>query len=321
MAESRSASALLVAPVRGPAAGRRRRLRSPRRSAGSASVAREPGPRALVWLLGVESLAIGALDVLYVVLAVGVLDHGGSTRRLSERRVRRRRRARRRRHRRARRAPPARAVARSPGSRSGRRRSRCIAVAAVDRRGVPAARRWPASAARCSTSRAARCCSASRRPTRSRASSACSKASRWPGSPSARSPRPRFVALAGGRGAFVCLAAAAAARRAARAARSCSPPMHAVLPVVEIARLRALPIFAPLGAPALEALARALEPVEVPAGDDGDPRGRGRATASTSSPTASSTVSVARRARSASSGAATASARSRCCATCRARRP
>ena len=39
-----------------------------------------------------------------------------------------------------------------------------------------------------------------------------------------------------------------------------------MLPVVEMARLRALPIFAPLGAPALEALARALEPVEVAAG-------------------------------------------------------
>jgi CRP-like cAMP-binding protein len=39
-----------------------------------------------------------------------------------------------------------------------------------------------------------------------------------------------------------------------------------MLPVVEIARLRALPIFGPLGAPALEGLARALEPVEAPAG-------------------------------------------------------
>jgi CRP-like cAMP-binding protein len=36
--------------------------------------------------------------------------------------------------------------------------------------------------------------------------------------------------------------------------------------VVAISLLRALPIFAPLGAPALEALARSLEPVEAPAG-------------------------------------------------------
>src|SRR3954452_22482613 len=66
--------ALLVARIAGPAAG----------AAGSDAqaawhtAASEPGPRALVWLLTVESFAIGALDVLYVVLAVGVLHHGGS---------------------------------------------------------------------------------------------------------------------------------------------------------------------------------------------------------------------------------------------------
>ena len=59
---------------------------------GSAWSRASPGPRALVWLLGVESLAIGALDVLYVVLAVGVLGTRRLDRRLSERRVRRRRR-------------------------------------------------------------------------------------------------------------------------------------------------------------------------------------------------------------------------------------
>ena len=40
--------------------------------------AREPGPRALVWPLGVEALAVGALDVLCVVPAIGVLHRGGS---------------------------------------------------------------------------------------------------------------------------------------------------------------------------------------------------------------------------------------------------
>ena len=71
------ASALLVAGVAGPAAaGAGAALEGA--LSGVRAVAREPGPRALVWLLGVEALAIGALDVLYVVLAVGVLGHDGS---------------------------------------------------------------------------------------------------------------------------------------------------------------------------------------------------------------------------------------------------
>ena len=74
-----------------------------------------------------------------------------------------------------------------------------------------------------------------------------------------------FVALAGGRGAFACLAAALPLA-ALLALRGVLGSDAAVLPVVEIARLRVLPIFAPLGAPALEALARSLEPVEAPAG-------------------------------------------------------
>jgi CRP-like cAMP-binding protein len=38
------------------------------------------------------------------------------------------------------------------------------------------------------------------------------------------------------------------------------------VPVVEIALLRSLPLFAPLGAPSLEGLAHALSELEVPAG-------------------------------------------------------
>jgi hypothetical protein len=76
-----------------------------------------------------------------------------------------------------------------------------------------------------------------------------------------------FVALAGGRGAFVCLAAllGLGAALVLRALLACDA---AVLPIVEISRLRALPIFAPLGAPALEALARALAPVHAAAGTE-----------------------------------------------------
>jgi CRP-like cAMP-binding protein len=43
---------------------------------------------------------------------------------------------------------------------------------------------------------------------------------------------------------------------------------HANVPVVEIALLRATPLFAPLGPPTLESLARSLESVAVPAGTD-----------------------------------------------------
>jgi hypothetical protein len=86
-----------------------------------------------------------------------------------------------------------------------------------------------------------------------------------------------FVALAGGRGAFVCLAAVLPLA-AALVLRSILAADAAVLPVVEMARLRALRIFAPLGGPTLEALARALEQVEAPAGatliKEGDPGDR-----------------------------------------------
>lgn len=43
---------------------------------------------------------------------------------------------------------------------------------------------------------------------------------------------------------------------------------HATVPVVEVALLRNVPMLAPLPPPTLEALARALEPVSVPAGVD-----------------------------------------------------
>jgi hypothetical protein len=74
-----------------------------------------------------------------------------------------------------------------------------------------------------------------------------------------------LVALTSERGAFVCfaivlpLAAAAVLRSLLRADSE-------IIPVVEIARLRAQRIFAPLGAAAIEALARSLQPFTIPAG-------------------------------------------------------
>ena len=67
---SRACTARLPAATRGP--------RSRRRSAGFRLLAREPAARTLVGLLGAQFVAIGALDVLYVVLAISVLDLGGS---------------------------------------------------------------------------------------------------------------------------------------------------------------------------------------------------------------------------------------------------
>jgi hypothetical protein len=46
--------------------------------AGFRLLAMEPAARVLVGLLGAQFVAIGALDVLYVVLAISVLELGGS---------------------------------------------------------------------------------------------------------------------------------------------------------------------------------------------------------------------------------------------------
>jgi MFS family permease len=71
-------AALVVAPLQSPALHQAEEDRGGTWEAISVT-AREPATRAIVWLLGVESVAIGALDVLYVVLAVGVLHDSGST--------------------------------------------------------------------------------------------------------------------------------------------------------------------------------------------------------------------------------------------------
>ncbi len=266
--------AVLVAPVRGPdpmggstaLAGTLEGLRV---------VAREPGPRALVWLLGVEALAIGALDVLYVVLAVGVLGHSGST-----------------------------AGYLNAAFGAGGVAGIAVTVALVGRRRLAPALLaglvvWAAAlAALASTSSlgAALLLLAAAGIGRTTLDVAgrtllqriarpdalarafgllegVSMAGLAVGSIAASG----FVALAGGRGAFVCLAALLPVA-AALVVRSVLAADAAILPVVEMARLRALRIFAPLGAPALEALARSLEPVEAPAGAtlirEGDPGDR-----------------------------------------------
>jgi MFS family permease len=71
-------SSLLVARLPGPAPACDAQPALQEALAGFRVLAREPSARVLVGLLGGQFVAIGALDVLYVVLAISVLDLGGS---------------------------------------------------------------------------------------------------------------------------------------------------------------------------------------------------------------------------------------------------
>jgi Cyclic nucleotide-binding domain len=68
--------------------------------------------------------------------------------------------------------------------------------------------------------------------------------------------------------AFACVAAILPLFALATWHRLLDIDRHATVPVVEIALLRSMPMFAPLSPPTLESLARALEPISVPAGAD-----------------------------------------------------
>src|SRR5581483_6397976 len=269
-------SALLVAPLRGPAAGSKPGGDLLAATlAGARTVAEERGPRALVWLLGIEALGIGALDVLYVVLAVAVLHHGGGTAgylnaafgaggvlgvAVTVALVGRRRLA-----------PAliggilvwAGALALLAAAPSTASAFVLLAVAGVGRTTLDVAGRTllqriasPDALARVFG-----------------LLEGVTMAGLAVGSIAASG----FVDLAGGRGAFACFAVVLPVC-ALVVLRSLLGADAGVLPVVEMARLRALPIFAPLGPAALEGLARSLEPVEAGAGEqviaEGEPGDR-----------------------------------------------
>jgi MFS family permease len=269
------AAALLAAGVPGPAAAGPPAAAVAGASEGLRIVAREPGPRALIWLLGLESVAIGALDVLYVVLAIGLLHQGGST------------------------AGYLNAAFGAGGvvgivatvalvgrSRLGPALVAGLGLWALALVGIgvlPSAVAAFALLAAAGVGRtvldvAGRTLLQRIAPPDALARvfgllEAVSMAGLAVGSAAA----PVFVGLAGGRWAFVCLAAVLPLGMLI-VLRSLLAADSAVRPVVEMARLRALPTFAPLAAPELEGLARSLVPVEVAAGthvvSEGDPGDR-----------------------------------------------
>jgi CRP-like cAMP-binding protein len=88
---------------------------------------------------------------------------------------------------------------------------------------------------------------------------------------------PLLVWLGGASLAFVCVGAILPLVAVAAGRRLLDIDRRATVPVVEIALLRSMPLFASLPPPTLESLARALEPVSMPAGvhviregDEGD---------------------------------------------------
>ena len=260
--------AILVAPLRDevPAAPRDPDDESSGLGGGVSLLRRDASARTLVMLLGAQSIALGALDVLYVELARGVLHLGGQwagylcgaagaggvlavvvTARLVGR---------------PRLAGP---LALSLGAWS----VAFLGLAVLPGVAGSLALLFLAGGAQTTFLVTGRTLlQRSPDPAFSRASSACSRGSRWRATRSARCSLRRLVAVGGpslafaGVGAILPLLALAAGRRLLDIDR------HATVPVVEIALLRATPLFAALAPPTLESLARSLEPVALPAGTE-----------------------------------------------------
>ena len=262
MAAAVFVSAILMAPIRSAAAHEDAPATATIRD-GLRVVAHEPGPRSLVWLLAVEAIALGALDVLAVVLAVGVLHKSGGT------------------------AAYLNAAFGAGGvvgvavttALIGRRRlapsllvalglwSAALAViAAAPSTAVAFMLVAVAGLARSLLDVAGR--TLLQRTARPEALArvfglleGITMAGYAVGSITASG----FVALTGNRGAFACFAVLLPAS-AVFVLRGLLSADSLALPIVELARLRALPIFAPLGPATLEGLARCLDSLDLPAG-------------------------------------------------------
>jgi hypothetical protein len=275
MAAVALASGVLVGGVRGPGApvltGDARPMAEI--TAGFRVLKEEPGPRLLVGLLAAQFVAIGALDVLYVVLAIGVLELGQSG------------------------AGYLNAAFGAGGVLGigatvllvGRRRLLGPLVAGVAAwcAALAVLGAWPtklsafvlfaaAGAARSLVDVAGRTLlQRTARPEVLARVFGVLEGLTMAALAIGSLLTPALVAIAGAKAALLGLAVLLPVALAAFGRQLRDVDRRADVPVVEISLLRIIPIFSPLGAPELEALARSLEPVEAAAGAavvrEGDP--------------------------------------------------
>jgi MFS family permease len=258
------AAALLVAPLQGPPPAAEPRPPLEEALAGFRLLAKEPAARTLVALLGGQFVAIGALDVLYVVLAISVLDLGGSG------------------------AGYLNAAFGAGGVAGiavtvaliGRRRLMPALVLGILAWGVAFALlgAWPttigallllavAGAGRSLLDVAGRTILQRTAPgdVLSRVFGVLEGLS-MAGLALGSLLTPALVSLFGARWAIIGIGALLPVAVLLAGRRLLEIDRRAPVPVVEIALLRSLPLFSPLGAPALEGLARGLAELQVPAG-------------------------------------------------------